>query len=104
MRSESTLAEVLLWQHLMKKQMLGHDFHRQKPIGGYIVDFFCHELMLAIEIDGSSHNQRANQDKLRQAVLEKQGIRVLRFLDPDVRHNLEGVLAVIKEWVQDHIP
>ena len=51
LRSNGTLSEVLLWRHLKGKQMLGFDFDRQKPIDNYIVDFFCNELMLAIEID-----------------------------------------------------
>lgn len=55
LRNNSTLSEVLLWLELKGKQMKGYDFHRQKPIDNYIVDFFCHELMLAIEIGGISH-------------------------------------------------
>jgi very-short-patch-repair endonuclease len=56
LRNKSTLSEVLLWQHLKGKQMLGYDFDRQKPINNFIIDFFCSELMLAIEIAGETHN------------------------------------------------
>lgn len=56
LRNNSTISEIFLWQFLKGKQMLGYDFHRQKPLDEYIVDFFCNELMLAIEIDGESHS------------------------------------------------
>jgi very-short-patch-repair endonuclease len=55
LRNNSTLGEVLLWKQLRNKQMLGYGFHRQKPLDQFIVDFFCHELNLAIEVDGVSH-------------------------------------------------
>ena len=54
-RNTSTLSEILLWKQLKGKQMVGYDFHRQKPLDKYIVDFFCNELLLAIEIAGRSH-------------------------------------------------
>jgi very-short-patch-repair endonuclease len=56
LRKQGILSEVLLWKELKGKKMMGYDFHRQKPLENYIVDFFCNELMLIIEIDGSSHN------------------------------------------------
>ena len=62
LRNKSTLAEVLLWKHLKGKQIQGYDFHRQKPLDQYIVDFFCSELMLAIEIDGDSHDYKERED------------------------------------------
>ncbi len=95
----STLSEVLLWRQLKGKQMLGFDFHRQKPIATFIVDFFCNELMLAIEIDGSSHNDRLEKDESRQRRLEELGITVLRLLDRDVKDNLSGVIVSIREWI-----
>ena len=58
LRNNSTLSEVLLWKYLKGGQMLGYDFDRQKPVDNFIVDFFCNELMLAIEIDGETHNYR----------------------------------------------
>ncbi len=70
LRNKSTLAEVLLWKHLKGKQIQGYDFHRQKPLDQYIVDFFCSELMLAIEIDGDSHDYKEREDQRRQNRLE----------------------------------
>lgn len=79
-----------------------YDFHRQKPIGNYIVDFFCKELMLAIEIDGVSHDEKYYRDIERQKEIEKYGIKFLRFQDIDVKINLEGVLAAIRGWIKKH--
>ncbi|TYC01378.1 MAG: endonuclease domain-containing protein [Kosmotoga sp.] len=70
LRKNSTLAEVLLWNELKKKKLKGYRFIRQKPIGNYIVDFFCKELFLAIEIDGSTHYEKGEEDIRRQKELE----------------------------------
>jgi len=100
LRKNSTLSEVLLWQYLKGKQMLGYDFDRQKPLDNYIVDFFCNELMLAIEIDGDTHNYKIERDIKRQKRLEASGIRFLRFTDKDVKENIEGVVMMIGEWIR----
>ena len=102
LRKRCVLSEVLLWRYLRKKQMCGYDFDRQKPIDAYIVDFFCNELMLAIEIDGFTHCDKGEADKKRQARLESLGIRFLRFQDSAVRKNMQGVLFAIKDWIQRH--
>ena len=102
LRNNSTLAEVLLWGCLKNKQMLGYDFHRQKPIGKFIVDFFCRKLMLAIEIDGDSHDGKAEEDKKRQVKLGAKGIRFLRFHDSDVKQDLDGVVEAIRDWIVEH--
>jgi very-short-patch-repair endonuclease len=99
LRKQSTLAEVLLWNELKGKKILGYDFHRQKPIGNYIVDFFCSRLKLAIEIDGASHLDRTQEDMRRQKELESLGIRFLRFLDIEVKQDLGGVIATIRDWI-----
>ena len=101
LRNSSTLAEVLLWQQLKTKQLLGYDFHRQKPILNYIVDFFCHELTLAIEIDGISHDSASalTKDLHRQQEIESLGITFLRFTDDQIKHELEGVLIHIRTWI-----
>jgi very-short-patch-repair endonuclease len=104
LRNNSTLSEVLLWQNLRKKQLLGYDFDRQKPIDNYIVDFFCNELMLAIEIDGVSHEGRNEEDDMRQSKLESLGVRFLRFYDSDVKGNMQGVVTAIEEWIKVNEP
>ena len=102
LRKNGTLSEVLLWRHIKSKQLLEYDFDRQKPIGNFIVDFFCNELMLAIEIDGESHNYKIWQDRERQKMLEGAGVRFLRFTDEDVKQNIEGVVGVIERWVREN--
>lgn len=99
LRKEMTLAEILLWNELKRKQMLGYDFHRQKPIDEYVVDFFCPKLLLAIEIDGASHEGKQEEDSERQREIEQYGISFLRFPDDEVKQNLDGVLECIREWI-----
>lgn len=99
LRSNSTLAEVLLWNQLKNRQVHNYRFLRQRPIDDFIVDFFCHELMLAIEIDGQTHDHKIAEDAVRQRRLESLGITVLRFLDIDVKRNLAGVMTSIDTWM-----
>ena len=87
LRNNATFSEKLLWKHLKGKQMAGFDFDRQKPIDKYIVDFFCNELMLAIEVDGITHNNKMNYDLKRQNDLESFGLKFLRFNALDVVQN-----------------
>ena len=102
LRNHSTLSEVLLWKEMKGKQMMGYDFHRQKPIDNYIVDFYCPRLNLAIEIDGESHFLRGKEDAERQHRLEDLGLRFLRFDDLDVKFRMEGVLNTIRTWIEAH--
>ena len=101
LRKNSTLSEVLLWEQLKQGKMMGYDFHRQKPIDRYIVDFFCHDLMLAIEIDGCTHDFKYEYDQEREQRLNKLGISVIHIQDKDVKTNLPGVLGFIKNWVME---
>lgn len=82
--------------------MEGYDFHRQKPVGNYILDFFCNELLLAIEIDGISHEEKYAYDMKRQEILEKYGISFLRFQDIEIKRNMESVVGTIREWIKEH--
>ena len=104
LRNNSTLSEVLLWRCLKGKQMLGYDFDRQKPIDNYIVDFFCNELMLAVEIDGCTHDYKMEEDAIRQERLETLGVKFLRYTDLDVKRNIEGVVHSIQNWIKAHTP
>ncbi|MEK6479170.1 DUF559 domain-containing protein [Catalinimonas sp. 4WD22] len=101
LRKNMTLLEVFLWQELKGKQMLGYDFDRQRPIDHFIVDFYCKDLMLAIEIDGDSHfhDEAPAKDKMRQERLESFGVHFLRFDDLDVKQNMGFVLDTIQEWI-----
>jgi very-short-patch-repair endonuclease len=100
LRNNSTLAEILLWQQLKGGQRKGHDFHRQKPIDEYIVDFFSPDLMLAVEIDGKSHRLKGEEDEKRQAALEALGVRFLRFDDRLVKSDIDAVVRAIDGWIE----
>jgi very-short-patch-repair endonuclease len=104
LRKNMTLSEVLLWNQLKQKNMLGFDFDRQRPIGNYIVDFYCKELSLAIEIDGDTHIYRYEEDEIRQSELEKLGVKFLRFDDLEVKKNISNVLRVIVAWIEENKP
>jgi len=104
LRNNSTNTEILLWKYLKDKQLCGLDFHRQKPIDEFIVDFFCPELMLAIEIDGLSHIGKEEYDMERQSKLEKLGVRFLRFKDEDVFYNCDFVMREIEKWIAVNKP
>ncbi len=99
LRNNATLAERVLWQQLKSRQIRNCDFHRQKPLDMYIVDFYCHELNLAIEVDGITHVDKEAEDRDRQRRLESLGVSFLRFLDSDVRTNTDGVVGAIEEWI-----
>lgn len=101
LRNQSTMSEILLWQKLRAKQVKGLQFMRQKPIGNYIVDFYCSKLKLVIEIDGYSHSSEETykRDKTRQSDLESLGLTILRFDDKNVKQDLDGVVRVIESWV-----
>jgi very-short-patch-repair endonuclease len=101
LRNNSTLSEILLWKELKSKKMRGYDFHRQKPVDKYIVDFYCPRLHLAIEIDGVSHFAHQSKDRLRQKNIEALGIHFLRFDDSEVKRDMKGVLKIIEEWIDN---
>jgi very-short-patch-repair endonuclease len=102
LRKNMTLSEILLWQQIKGKQLLGYDFHRQKPILDYVVDFYCPELKLVIEIDGDSHEGKDNSDRIRQEKIEALGLHVLRYSDLEIKTNLDGILLHIKEWIEEN--
>jgi very-short-patch-repair endonuclease len=91
-RKTPTLAEHLIWtQVLSHRQFAKYKFHRQKPIGRYIADFYCAELKLVIEIDGHSHAEQADYDQQRTDFLNSLGLKVLRYTNGDVQHNLSSI-------------
>ena len=100
LRKESTLSEILLWQKI-KRKSLGVEFHRQVPLNEYIVDFYCHELMLAIEIDGNSHDHKFGYDTERQSKLENLGVKFIRFNDIDVKRNMNDILRALEIAIEE---
>ncbi|MDP3815887.1 endonuclease domain-containing protein [Pseudomonas sp.] len=106
LRNDMTEAEQLLWSRLRRKQILGVQFYRQKPLASYIVDFYCAAARLVIELDGSQHFEPAAQtyDRQRTAQLESLGLRVIRFDNRQVLLELEDVMSVIFAEVAKAIP
>jgi very-short-patch-repair endonuclease len=104
LRQNLTDAERRLWFHLRRKQLNGHRFRRQVPIGPYIADFVCFEAKLVIEVDGGQHNDDAEKDARRTALMESQGYRVLRFWNNEVLGNTDGVLETIRRLLADPLP
>ena len=102
LRKRSTKSEIKLWQYLKNKHLIGYDFHRQKPIDNFIVDFFCNKLSLAIELDGYTHTfeEVSDKDKSKEENLNRLGITLLRFCDEDIMKNTEGVLGEIRHFIE----
>ena len=103
LRSHSTLSEILLWQKLRSSQFRGYAFNRQKPLGNYIVDFYCLKLDLVIEVDGNSHffEESVMEDQERQKVIERMGLNFLRFSDLEVKRSMPSVLEEIGYFIDD---
>lgn len=93
-RKNQTESEKLLWLHLRRK-LQGYKFRRQYPIDNFILDFYCLEKKLAIELDGGQHLENKSYDQFRSGRLAQQSIRVIRFWDSDVLKNIGGVLEKI---------
>src|SRR5579872_6837754 len=94
LRRLATDAETRLWHRLRSRQLKGHKFVRQEPIGSYTVDFVCRETRLVIEVDGGQHADSAH-DAVRDGWLADHNYRVLRFWNNDIFGNIEGVLETI---------
>ena len=105
LRSNMTKQEVLLWQHLRGKQVHGIKFLRQKLLLGYVLDFYSHQVKLAIEIDGSQHydEQNITYDKNRDYALNQIGIDVLRYSNRDIDLNFNNVMDDIYNQVQARV-
>jgi very-short-patch-repair endonuclease len=96
LRRAGNLSEVLLWNQIKNKQFFGLDFDRQKIIGNYIVDFYCAEKQVVLEVDGGSHNDKVEYDAQRDDFLTGLGLTVIRILDVDVKNNLSGVIEFLR--------
>jgi regulatory protein len=104
LRGKSTDAESRLWYLLRDRRFTGHKFRRQHPVADYILDFYCPEQQLAIELDGGQHAEQQSYDERRAHVLAGLGIRVLRFWNHDVLQQTEAVLQVIHDALDTATP
>lgn len=102
-----TEAEIILWSKLKNKQFIGRKFRRQVSINNYVVDFYCSELKLVVEVDGDLHylsKETIKYDKIRQSLIEVLGIKFLRFTNTEIYQNLGGVLRTIESKVFELTP
>ena len=104
LRKAGNLSEVLLWQQLNKGKYKGYDFDRQKIIGNYIVDFYCVDCRVVLEVDGSSHNEKEEYDRERDSFLEGLGLTVIHILAGDVLNRLSDVIAMLYNHPALHHP
>ena len=104
LRNNMPKAEIILWSKIKNKQVNGYKFRRQYGIDKYVVDFYCTELKLAIEIDGDIHfmeNEKEEYDKVRQKKIESLGIKFLRFQNLEIYNNLNGVVSTIYQYIKE---
>jgi len=95
LRKAGNLSEVLFWNQVKNKQFKGYDFDRQKIVGNYIVDFYCSNCNVVVEIDGSSHDDKVEYDSERDAYLESLGLTVIHIPVADVMNNMNGVMEML---------
>lgn len=103
LRRRMTYSESLLWEKLKGKQLMGLRFRRQHPIDIFIVDFYCHEVKLVIEIDGEIHLDQIEYDDGREADIEKYDIKIIRFTNDEVNNNIEDVIQKIESVIKERI-
>jgi very-short-patch-repair endonuclease len=103
LRKKMIDAERKLWYRIRMKQIKGLQFYRQKPIGNYIVDFYCPKAKLVIELDGGQHYLKTGEekDKIKDNYLSGLGLKVLRFSDVDVLRDIDSVLEKIWNEIQN---
>src|SRR6266487_4169524 len=100
LRKNMSLAEILLWKRLKGKQLCGYDFDCQRPLGRRIVDFYCKELKLAVDVDGSVHDFTRSKDEARQREIEALDVTLLGFWNYDVKNDIRSVLNNIEGWIR----
>jgi very-short-patch-repair endonuclease len=103
LRRNMTTAEVILWSRLRSKQIDGHKFRRQQPIFNYIVDFYCHDLKLIIEVDGEIHSLKEviEYDKKRERILSINGYRLIRLSNFELISDTEAAITKIKTYITE---
>jgi len=101
LRKEQTPAEVLLWSKLRNRQFEGLKFRRQHPVGQFIVDFYCHEKTLVIEVDGGIHNEEdvKERDENREFELKNFGLKIIRITNEEIEQDIDGILEKLKKLI-----
>jgi len=101
LRNNATFSERLLWKHLSRRQLKGYQFLRQKPIDEYIVDFYCHTLLLVVEIDGLPHDDKQSYDSRRENRLRALGLNIVRIDGHYLLKNIRGTLELIINKIEE---
>jgi very-short-patch-repair endonuclease len=106
LRKDDTWAEKLMWRWLRDRRFSGYKFCRQQPEGEYILDFYCEEASLSIELDGGQHGfpEQRKHDEEREKYLRSQGIKTLRFWNSHLRRNAQGIRDTIFRELQERAP
>jgi very-short-patch-repair endonuclease len=99
LRKNQSSPERIVWYNLLRKKLTGFTFTRQFIVGNCILDFYCHELKLNIELDGKTHDFSYEKDIERDLYLKSKGIRILRILNTDVLYNIDGVRIYIDKYI-----
>lgn len=100
LRQDQTASEALLWEQLRDRRLAGYKFRRQHPLGRFIVDFYCAEKRLIVELDGPVHDQQHERDAVREAALRDQGYQLIRFTNAAINSDLAGVCQQIIETLK----
>lgn len=100
-RKNPTKSEILIWNVVLKNRKMGYLFLRQKPIGRFILDFYCSKLLLAIEIDGDSHNIKQYLDRSRDIFFEQRKVRTIRFKNEEILNDLEKVKKDLEKIIRE---
>ena len=103
LRKNLSKAEAMLWNEIKGRKLFGCKFRRQFSVASYVIDFYCPELKLAIEVDGATHitDEEIKYDKRRQSDMELLKIKFLRFTNPEIYENLHNVLETTKSKIEE---
>ena len=104
LRQEQTPGEAMLWEQLRDRRLAGYKFRRQHPPGRFVVDFYCAETRLIVELDGPVHDQQHERDATREAALRAQGYQFIRFTNAEINSDLAGVCQRIIEALRRPSP
>ena len=105
LRSNMTLAEIILWSRLRSKKIDGYKFRRQQPIFDYVIDFYCHELKLIIEVDGEIHSllEKTDSDTKRDKILKINGYHLIRLSNFEIETNIDATISKIRTLIKTNL-
>jgi very-short-patch-repair endonuclease len=105
LRSNMTRAEIILWSRLRSKQINGYKFRRQQPLFDYIVDFYCEDLKLIIEVDGEIHSfsEKTSYDSKRDSILKINGYHIIRLSNFEVETEINSAINKIISYISENL-